>query len=184
MHGDAVAAALLEEFGSLGHVLGATDEAIERVTGAGSAAGSAVSCLRSLLHCALSTQLGELPLLDAVPALVAYLRLTIGHSPVEIVRVLYLDNSKRLIRDELAGTGSVRGATIYPRAIFKRAFELNATGLILVHNHPSGTTEPSRADRNLTGSLYAVGKDLEITLYDHLIVGPHGYSSFLELGLL
>ena len=124
------------------------------------------------------------PVLDNWPALLDYLRLTHGFSAVEIARVLHLDGRGRLILDEVISRGTIDEATIHVREVIRRAVELHAVSVLLVHNHPSGDPTPSRADVDLTRRIARAGQPLGIAVHDHLIMSTSGHASMRELGLL
>jgi DNA repair protein RadC len=102
----------------------------------------------------------------------------------EQFRVLFLDRKNRLIRDEVLGEGTVDHAPVYPREVVKRALELEASALILVHNHPSGDPSPSTADVDMTKLIVEAARTMEIAVHDHLIVGRQGHASLRQLGLM
>ena len=117
-------------------------------------------------------------------ALLDWLRADMGPIDVERVRVLYLNSRNMLIRDELASEGSIDQSAIYVREVIKRALELGASALILVHNHPSGSPEPSRQDIAITKDIAEAAAKLGITLHDHIVIGGSDYRSFRAMGLL
>jgi DNA repair protein RadC len=117
-------------------------------------------------------------------ALVSYLRVTLAHEPREQFRVLFLDKKNQLIADEVMGVGTVDHAPAYPREIMRRALELSASNIILVHNHPSGDPQPSQGDIEMTKLIVTAGKPLNITVHDHLIVGREGVASLKQLGVM
>jgi DNA repair protein RadC len=114
----------------------------------------------------------------------AYLQLAMRHEAAEHVRLLFLDRKDRLIRDEVQGRGTVDQATLYPREVVKRALELGASAVVLVHNHPSGDPTPSKADVDSTRQIAAALEQVGIALHDHLIVGGDRLASLRELGVL
>lgn len=124
------------------------------------------------------------PVLSDCTKMHDYLRANLAYSPVERFRVLYLDVEKRLIRDDLLSVGTVDRVSVHPREIIRRAIDLGATALILVHNHPSGKLIPSSADERLTTRLAGIARALDIELVDHLIVSTAGVASLRQLGLL
>jgi DNA repair protein RadC len=124
------------------------------------------------------------PLVADRQALIDYLRIEQAFSPIEIARVLHLDARNRLIRDEVVARGTIDEAAIHVREVIRRAIELNASALILVHNHPSGDATPSRADIELTRNVSDAGRRLGIVVHDHIIVSSEGFSSMREAGLL
>ena len=116
-------------------------------------------------------------------ALLAYVRVALAHEPREQFRVLFLDRKNQLIADETMNEGTVDHAPVYPREIMRRALELSASSVILVHNHPSGDPTPSRADIDMTKEVVSAGRPLKIQVHDHLIVGRDGVNSLKALGL-
>lgn len=126
----------------------------------------------------------DTPMLGGTDKVLAYLRTRMAHQRVEFTRVLYLDTQHRLIADEEHGRGTVNHAPAYPREIAKRALELAATGVILVHNHPSGDPTPSRADIRVTAQIKAALATINVTLYDHLIIGGDREISLAAEGLI
>jgi DNA repair protein RadC len=117
-------------------------------------------------------------------ALLAYVRAALAHEPREQFRVLFLDKKNGLIADEMLGQGTVDHAPVYPREVARRALELSASALILVHNHPSGDPTPSAADIDMTRQIVEAVRALKIAVHDHLVVGAGGVASFKALGLL
>jgi DNA repair protein RadC len=137
----------------------------------------------AMLHALEAEAVGGLRI-NGTEALAAYLRADMGYLPAEQLRILFLAPDKRLLGDEVMARGSIDTITILPRPIVHRALDLGANGLILVHNHPAGSPEPSRADLHATRELVLVCKPLEIIVHDHLIVAKGGWSSFRLMGLL
>lgn len=117
-------------------------------------------------------------------SLVSYLRVTLAHEPREQFRVLFLDKKNQLIADEVMGVGTVDHAPAYPREIMRRALELSASNIILVHNHPSGDPQPSQGDIEMTRLIVKAAQPLKITVHDHLIVGREGVTSLQQLGVM
>jgi DNA repair protein RadC len=130
------------------------------------------------------TRLFNRPAISSWSALLDYCTATMARSGREEFRVLFLDRKNSLIADEVLTTGTVDHTPVYPREIVKRALELSACALILVHNHPSGDPAPSRADVAMTAEVVAAAKALKIDVHDHLVVGRSGHASFKSLGLL
>src|SRR5690606_1064564 len=129
-------------------------------------------------------QVRDRPVLGSWQALIDYLTIDMAHLTVERVRVLYLNSKNMLIHDEHVGDGSIDEAAIHPREVIRRALDLGATALIIVHNHPSGSPEPSRADIQVTGSIAEAGRLLGITVHDHVIIGREGHVSLRSKGLI
>ncbi|HWU49100.1 MAG TPA: DNA repair protein RadC [Asticcacaulis sp.] len=117
-------------------------------------------------------------------ALIAYLKVTLAHEPREQFRVLFLDKKHQLIADEVMNYGTVDHAPAYPREIMRRALELSASHIILVHNHPSGDPMPSQGDIDMTKQIVAAGRPLKIGVHDHLIVGREGVASLKQIGAM
>jgi DNA repair protein RadC len=124
------------------------------------------------------------PLISSWSALLAYVRTALAHEPREQFRVLFLDRKNQLIADEMLGRGTVDHAPVYPREVARRALELSACALILVHNHPSGDPAPSSADIDMTRQIVEAVRPLRIEVHDHLVVGRDGVASFKALGLI
>jgi len=175
---------LLTRFGSLAAVLGAGPAALRTVKGVGEAVALDLCLLHEMtLRCARE-QVARRPVISSWSALLAYVKTALAHEPREQVRVLYLDKKNQLIADETAGQGTVDHAPLYPRELMRRALELSASALILVHNHPSGDPTPSQADIDITRQIVEAGRALRIAVHDHLVVGRDGTASFKALGLL
>jgi len=136
-----------------------------------------------MLH-VLRAEAAKAPILGTSQALIDYLFADLAHLPAERLRVLFLNAKNRLLRDELVNEGSVNEAPIYPREIMRRAFEVGATALILVHNHPSGDPMPSQRDIEVTRRLADVATALDIHIHDHVIIARSGWSSLRSLGVL
>lgn len=124
------------------------------------------------------------PVISSSPALLAYVRTELAGAPREEFRVLFLDKKNRLIRDERLGEGTVDHAPVYPREVVRRALELAASALILLHNHPSGDPEPSSADVEMTRQIVSAARALNLVVHDHLVVGREGVASLKALGLM
>ncbi|QNA82720.1 DNA repair protein RadC [Sphingomonas sp. So64.6b] len=179
----ATAAALIAEFGSFPGVLAATRRAQMRATGGDTRAVSLIAAFRQAMRHALRTDLRQRPLMPNMTAVLDYLRAELAYAGDEHFRVLFLDVRHRLIRDEEMWTGTVDQCQVHIRTIVKRALELDANGLILVHNHPSGDVTPSRSDTDLTRAVAAATKTVGVSVIDHLIIGSTGHASMVDLGL-
>lgn len=173
---------LLDRFGSLPEVLGASLAELRREAPPGLALE--VALLRDLQRRALEAPLRVRPVLADLARVSAYLRTLLAAEGREQFRVLFLDKGHRLVRDELMGHGTVDHAPAYPREILRRALELNAAGVVLAHNHPGGDPHPSAADIDLTLQVVAAGRALRIVVHDHLLVAGEAVVSFRRLGLL
>ena len=126
----------------------------------------------------------EAPIISSWQALIDYLTIDMAHLTVERVRVLYLNARNMLVLDDLVGEGSIDEAAIHPREVIRRALDIGATALILVHNHPSGSPNPSRADIEITNRIAEAGRLLGITVHDHVIIGREGHVSLKAKGLI
>lgn len=141
-------------------------------------------CARELLSRALVEQLQERPMLGDPTAVKEFLRLKIGGLAYESFWVLYLDIQLRLIRAEEMFRGTLTQTSVYPREIVKRALQLNAACVIISHNHPSGSTQPSRDDETLTNTLKSSLSLVDVRVLDHIIVGSAGACSMAAMGLM
>ena len=175
---------LIARFGSLGAVLGATVEELKTVAGV----GAAVALDLKLVHeAALRTgreAVAKRPVISSWSALLAYVKTALAHEAREQFRVLFLDKKNQLIADEVMNRGTVDHAPVYPREVVRRALELSASAVILVHNHPSGDPTPSGADVDMTRQVIEAARALRISVHDHLVVGRDGTASFKALGLI
>ncbi|WP_340118304.1 DNA repair protein RadC [Pelagibius sp. 7325] len=179
-----LAKALIERFGTLARVLTAPPEALAKVAGMGDAS---IAVLKVIPEAAARLAREEAMAGDVISSwdkLLAYCRLTMAHQPVEQFRLLFLDKRNRLIADEVQQQGTIDHTPVYTREVMKRALELGAAALILVHNHPSGEAEPSAADIAMTEELAGAATKLGIVIHDHLVIGRAGHASFRSLGLL
>jgi len=179
-----IAKALIERFGSFAGVLAAPPAELREVKGVGDAAVAVIKAAQAAALRLLRAEARERPVLNNWDRLAAYLTAAMSREAVEQFRVLFLDTRNRLIADEAQARGTVNHTPVYPREVVKRALELGATALILVHNHPSGDPTPSRADIEMTGEVKAASGALGIVLHDHLIVGNGRILSFRREGLL
>jgi len=177
-----VARSLLVHFGSLRAMLDAQPEEFAGLRGIGPAKTSQLLAVIEVARRALSEKLRERPLVDSPGAVEDYLRLLIGGRPHEVFVCLFLDTRHRLIRTEESSRGSLTRMAVYPREIVRRALALNAAGLIVAHNHPSGAVKPSAADRRLTRSLRDTLALVDVQLLDHLVIGAHDTFSFARNG--
>ena len=179
-----LAKTLIKQFGSLAGVLNADPAAVQRVKGMGEVAAAALKSVAVAARRMARSELAQKPVLSSWQGLIDYLAIDMAHLTVERVRVLYLDTKNRLIDDHHVGDGSIDEAAIHPREVIRRAMDLGATALILVHNHPSGSPEPSRADIQITKRIAEAGRLLGITVHDHVIVGREGHVSLRAKGLI
>lgn len=180
-----VAKALLAEFdGDFTMLLSASRERVTRVSGIGESAADAIALIGAFIARSAAQPVLQREALSSWSALVTYCKRTMEGLGTEQFRVLFLDRKNRLIRDEILGAGTVDHAPVYPREVVKRALELEASALILVHNHPSGDPSPSTADVDMTKLIVEAARTLDISVHDHLIVGRQGHASLRQLGLM
>jgi DNA repair protein RadC len=175
---------LIARFGSLPAVLAAEAEALKGIKGLGD---TGVATLKFVEACALrmlQKQVLNRPVLSSWRSVEDYLQASMGHIIHERFRVLFLNNKNILIADEILSEGTVNHTPVYVRDIMKRALELGATALVLVHNHPSGDAKPSRDDISLTQEIVEAARRLQISIHDHIIVAREGQVSFKNLGLM
>lgn len=175
---------LLDEFGTLAALIAASPEALQRIDGLGDGAAAAIKFVEAVMLRSLRTKALDRPVLSGWQALTDYLHAALAHRTTEQFRVIYLNNRNVMIRDELMGEGTVNAAPVYPREIVKRALDLGAAGMILVHNHPSGDPRPSRDDIQMTRAVIDAGRHLGLTVHDHVIVGIGGHVSMKAEGLI
>lgn len=176
---------LIEHFGTLAAVLQADPKRFKEVAGAQSEAVQA--CLLSTREAAIRLARAEItdrPAIGSWQQLIDYCQLTLGHSPDEEFHLLFLDRKNRLIRDEVQQKGTIDHAPVYPREVVKRALELGASAIIMVHNHPSGDPTPSRADIEITRAVRDAGKAVGIVLHDHVIVARGRHASMKNMSLI
>lgn len=179
-----VAKALLLRFGSLSAVLNAEPGALRQVKGVSDAAIGALKIAALAARRMARSEVSQQPVLGSWQSLLDYLTIDMAHLTVERVRVLYLDTRNRLILDHWVGDGTVDEAAVHPREVIRRGLDIGAAALILVHNHPSGNPEPSRADIELTKRVIEAGRLLGITVHDHVILGREGHTSLRAKGLI
>lgn len=178
-----LARALLSRFGSLRAMLDATPGDFGGIRGIGPAKTAQLLAILETARRALAEKIRERPLIDSPEAVEDYLRLLIGTRPYEVFVSLFLDARHRLIRSEESSRGSLTRMAVYPREIVRRTLALNAAGLIVAHNHPSGAVKPSASDRRLTRMLRETLALIDVQLIDHLIVGAQETFSFARAGL-
>lgn len=179
-----LAKALLAQFGTLSKVLTAPPEALEKVPGMGRASIAALKIVPEAAGRLAREEAMTGDVISSWDKLLAYCRQQMAHEKVEQFRLLFLDKRNRLIADEVQQRGTIDHTPVYTREVVKRALELGAAALILVHNHPSGEAEPSAADIAMTEELVSASEKLGIVIHDHLVIGRAGHASFRSLGLL
>ena len=179
-----LARSLLQRFGGLAGVFNADSSALARHPGMGEVSAAAVRIVAVAARRLARAEASEKPVVDSWNKLIDYLTIDMAHLTVERVRVLYLDLKNRLIRDEHLADGSIDEAAIHPREVIRRALDLGAAALVLVHNHPSGNPEPSRADIDITNRIAEAGRLMGVMLHDHVIIGREGHVSLKTRGLI
>lgn len=178
-----LAKALLAHFGGISGVLTAEWETLSRFPGMGETSTAAIKTAQAAALRLLRAPVTQQPILSSWQALLDYLRADMAHLKIERVRVLHLNARNMLIRDEHMADGSVDQAAIYTREVIRRAIDLGSSALILVHNHPSGSPQPSKQDIAVTRNIIEAGKRLSISVHDHIIIGTEGYTSMRTMGL-
>lgn len=174
---------LIDKFGGIGPLLGASAETLKREGLSDSVIGALKIAEATALRL-LETRTEGAPILSSWDALCDYLHAAMAHSRTEQVRVLFLNAKNMLIANEAMWNGSVDEASVHVREIIARAIQLGATALIIVHNHPSGDPSPSNQDIRVTQDLIEAARHMKITIHDHVIVGASGRTSMRALGLI
>lgn len=175
---------LIARFGSFAEVVNAPEARLKEVAEVGDAVVGELKLIRAAALRLMRSQIVARPALASWTQVLDYLRAAQGYEPREMFRILFLDKKNRLIADEVQGTGTVDHTPVYVREVVKRALELSATALILVHNHPSGDPTPSRADIDMTKLIVEAARPLGVVVHDHVIVGRDGHASFKALRLI
>jgi DNA repair protein RadC len=179
-----LAKALIQRFGSFAEVLGARPERLLEIDGLGQAAALELKIVDAAARRLAKSTIEARPTISRFSEVIDYCRTAMAFIDHEEFRILFLDKKNCLIADEVQGVGTIDYAPVYPREIMRRALELNATAMILVHNHPSGDPSPSAADVRLTHQIIEIGKSLNVAVHDHLIIGRHGHASLKGLQLI
>jgi DNA repair protein RadC len=179
-----LAKALIATFGSFAETVSAPVARLAEVKGLGDAAITELKVVQAAASRLARGEVKRRKVLSSWSAVLDYCRTAQAFAEKEQFRVLFLDKRNQLIADELQQTGTVDHTPVYPREVVKRALELSATAIILVHNHPSGDPTPSRADIQMTQQIVEVAKPLGISVHDHIIVGKEGHASFKGLRLI
>ena len=179
-----IARALLTRFGSFANAVTAPLPDLRAIEGLGDAGAAALKTIQAAALRLMRSEVMDRPVLNNWKTLMAYLTAVLSRERVEQFRILFLDNRNCLLADEAQSRGTVNHTPVYPREVVKRALELNATALILVHNHPSGDPSPSRDDIEMTRLISAAATALSVTVHDHLIVGNGQWYSFRQEGML
>ncbi|MBT0671252.1 DNA repair protein RadC [Novosphingobium profundi] len=179
-----LARSLLQRFGTLAGVLQADPRTLAAHPGMGEATAAALRIVTVAATRLARQKVREAPVIGSWQALIDYLTIDMAHLTLERVRVLYLNTKNMLILDDLVGEGSIDEAAIHPREVIRRALDIGASALILVHNHPSGSPEPSRADIEITNRIAEAGRLLGVAVHDHVVIGREGHVSLRAKGLI
>jgi DNA repair protein RadC len=180
----AIARALLARYRSFANAIAATPQDLRAIDGLGEAGIAALKLAQAAALRLLRAEIVGQPVLNNWDRLMDYLNAALARERVEQFRVLFLDSRNRLLADEAQARGTVNHTPVYPREVMKRALELQATALILVHNHPSGDPSPSTDDIAMTREVKTAATALSLVLHDHVIVGNGRWLSFRREGLL
>jgi len=175
------AKSLLADFGGFGEVMSAETDALSKA-GLGIAGIAAIKSVREAALRLMRLELQKRPIVGSWDKLIDYCNAQISHNKVEEFHILFLDRKNVLIKHERQQRGTIDHTPVYPREVVKRALELGASAMILVHNHPSGDPTPSKADIALTQDIKKAAAALGVVLHDHLIVGRRGHTSLRDLG--
>jgi DNA repair protein RadC len=175
---------LIAKFGSFAEVVAAPAARLAEIKGMGEAAITELKIVHAAANRLVRGQLQKKPVLSSWSNVIDYCRSAMAYADKEQFRLLFLDKRNQLIADEVQQVGTVDHTPVYPREVVKRALELSATALILVHNHPSGDPTPSHADIQMTHAIIEITRPLGIAVHDHIIVGKEGHVSFKGLQLI
>ena len=175
---------LIAKFGSFAEALAAPRQRLEEVKGVKEATGTDLKILHAAAGRITRGEARKRTVLSSWSAVLDYCRTTMAFGDKEQFKIIFLDKRNQIIADEVQQTGTVDHTPVYPREVVKRALELSATAIILVHNHPSGDPTPSSADIQMTQSIVDIAKPLGIAVHDHIIVGKDGHTSLKALKLI
>jgi DNA repair protein RadC len=179
-----LAKTLIKEFGGFAGVIAADPTALGRIKGMGEGAIAGLKTVRAAALLMTKQELIDKPVIGNWQKLLDYCRISLAEEKIEQFHLLFLDHKNALIAHERQQTGTIDHAPVYPREVVKRALELEASAIIMVHNHPSGDPTPSKDDVAMTKAVAAAAEKLGILLHDHVVVGRKGHKSMRSLGLL
>lgn len=179
-----IAKALIAEFGSLGGVLATPASTLRTIDGVGEGAATLLRAVHAAGIRLAREEVHARPILSSWDKVIDYCRARLGREPTEHFWVLYLNRKNAVLADEQQGRGTVGHAPVYPREVVKRALELGASAIILVHNHPSGDPTPSDADIQMTRLVAEAAAPLDIAVHDHIVISRSGYVSLRAEGLM
>ena len=179
-----LAKVLIERFGGFAAALSADPDELLQLPGLGVSGVAALKSVREAALRLMRAELRERPVIGSWDRLIDYCRAYIAYSKVEEFHILFLDRKNALLKHEQQQRGTVDHTPVYTREVVKRALELSASALILVHNHPSGDPTPSKADIAVTREIVSAGKPLGVTVHDHIIIGRGRHTSLRDMGVL
>ncbi len=175
---------LIARFGSLSGVLGARRERLTEVKGVGDSVAADLKLIEAAGRRLARQAIQDRPVLGSWKDVIDYCHAAMANADRETFRILFLDKRNHLITDEVQGVGTVDHTPVYPREVIRRALEVGATAIILVHNHPSGDPTPSSADIRMTQDIIAIAGPMGISIHDHIIIGRNGHASLRGLKLI
>ena len=179
-----LAKTLLKTFGSFAEAIHAPEARLKEIDGVGDVTINALKVIAAAASRIAKGELQQRTALSSWNDVIDYCRTSMAFADKEQFRILFLDKRNQLISDEVQQTGTVDHTPVYPREVIKRALELSATAILLVHNHPSGDPTPSQADIQMTKAIIDIAGPLGIAVHDHLIVGKNGHASMKGLRLI
>ncbi len=179
-----VAKALLQKFGSISAIMGARERDLVQVSKIGSNAARDIKVVAAICNLSLKAEIQDRTVLGSWSAVIDYCTATMAHELIEQFRILFLDKKNVLIVDEVQQKGTIDHTPVYPREVIKRALEVSASAMILVHNHPSGDPTPSQADISMTKNIMDSAAPMGIVVHDHIIIGRDGHASLKGLNLI
>ena len=179
-----LAKTLLKKFGSFAEAVHAPESLLREIDGVGDASITQLKLLAAAAGRIAKGEIKRSVALSSWDDVINYCRTSMAFADKEQFRILFLDKRNQLIADEIQQTGTVDHTPVYPREVIKRALELSATAVILVHNHPSGDPSPSQADIQMTKAIIGIANPLGISVHDHIIVGKNGHSSLKGMRLI
>ena len=175
---------LLARFGNFSGVMNASPQELSTMDGVGDAAIGAIKVVRAAAEKLLQSEASAQPVLQSWEALLNYCNVAMAHQKIEEFRLLFLNQRNALIRDEVQQRGTINHTPVYPREVVKRALELGASAVIMLHNHPSGDPMPSQADIDVTKQIIAACNTVGVKVHDHVVIGSNGHFSMRAHGLL
>uniref|UniRef100_A0A2A4Z163 MPN domain-containing protein n=1 Tax=OCS116 cluster bacterium TaxID=2030921 RepID=A0A2A4Z163_9PROT len=179
-----IAKDLIAKFGNFSAVVSADYNRLIEVKGVGDAVAKDIMLINAASLRMMQNDLTDKPILSSWSALVQYCQAAMAYNSIEEFRIIFLNKHNRIIVDEVQQQGTIDHTPVYPREVIKRALELAASAIVLVHNHPSGDPTPSPGDIKMTEQIIEAGKPIGVAVHDHLIISKDGHASFKQLGLI